>query len=206
MDPVSRLFLIRHAEVAVEYHRVFGGTIDMELSPEGHTQASRLAEYLRRHRIDHIYTSPMLRARQTLAQISQHHQNEPVPMEGLREVDFGVWTGLTWNQVKERHGKSAFHWLSELDSEGIPEAEKVEDFRNRVSACLEKILAQSGHHTSAVVCHGGVIRMALSILLDLPLVKMAHFEIDYASLTSVEIHPHKREVRLLNLTPWRDVG
>ncbi|MBM3824892.1 MAG: histidine phosphatase family protein [Verrucomicrobia bacterium] len=205
MDPCTRLLLIRHAEVAVDYHRVFGGRIDMELSPHGHHQASRLAQYLKEHQIDHIYTSPMVRARQTLAAIEQFHLPEPVPLAGLREVDFGSWTGLSWEQVRERFNKSAYHWLTELDEEGIPEAERVPDFRARVEDCLDHILSESPQRTSAVVCHGGVIRMALAILLDLPLPKMAHFEIDYASVTSVEIHPHKREVRLLNLAPWRDV-
>jgi broad specificity phosphatase PhoE len=57
----------------------------------------------------------------------------------------------------------------------------------------------------AIVCHGGVIRMMLSILLELPLPKLASFEIDYASLTQVERHTHRNEVTLLNFAPWRDL-
>jgi broad specificity phosphatase PhoE len=48
--------------------------------------------------------------------------------------------------------------------------------------------------------------MLLAILLDLPLPAMASFEIDYASVTRVEIHPHKTEVLFLNHTPWREAG
>lgn len=205
MDPVTRVHFIRHGEVAVAYHRVFGGRIDMELSPQGHTQAARLAHYLRGHRIDRLFASPMIRAQQTLSPLRHFHAPEPVTMDGLREVDFGSWTGLTWEQVKEQHGKSAFQWLAELEADGIHGAERVPDFRSRVERCLDHILAEARGHSAAIVCHGGVVRMALSCLLDLPLPKMAHFEVDYASLTTVEIHAHKREIRVLNLTPWRDV-
>ena len=48
--------------------------------------------------------------------------------------------------------------------------------------------------------------MMLSILLELPLPKLASFEIDYASITQVERHAHKTEVTLLNFAPWRELA
>ena len=205
MDPVTRLLLIRHGEVAIPYHRVFGGRIDMELSELGHNQAARLAHYLQAHHLHRIFVSPMIRAQQTLKPIQKFHRAEPVTLDGLREVDFGDWTGLNWDQVRERFGASAFEWLHQLEAETIPQAERVADFRARVRRALDEVLAEAQGRTTAVVCHGGVIRMILAILLDLPLPKTAHFEIDYASLSSVEVQPHKCEIRLLNLTPWRDL-
>jgi broad specificity phosphatase PhoE len=56
----------------------------------------------------------------------------------------------------------------------------------------------------AIVCHGGVIRMLLALLLDLPLPKTAAFKIEYASLTEVAITHHQTELQLLNFTPWRE--
>ena len=58
----------------------------------------------------------------------------------------------------------------------------------------------------AVVSHGGTIRMMLALLLELPLSKMSCFEVDYASLTWIEIQPHKTEVQLLNYVPWRGLS
>jgi len=58
----------------------------------------------------------------------------------------------------------------------------------------------------AVFCHGGVIRMILSILLDIPLPRMAGFEIDYASVTNIAVLPQKTEVQFLNFTPWDEAG
>ena len=48
--------------------------------------------------------------------------------------------------------------------------------------------------------------MLLAILLQLPLPKLAAFEIDYASATRVELFPHKTEIQFLNFTPWREAS
>jgi broad specificity phosphatase PhoE len=118
-------------------------------------------------------------------------------------VDFGVWTGLTWEEVSTQHKMRASEWLEKLDQDAIPEAESAQDFRKRLEPCLRKIIGEYSGQTVAVLCHGGVIRMLLSVLLDLPIQKMAGFEIDYASLTQVDCFPHRSEVQVLNFTPWR---
>lgn len=204
MDVLTRLYLIRHGEVAQAYHKVFGGRIDMELSPLGHEQVRALARFLRAAPPDVLYASPMRRVQQTLAPLAEETGLIPVLMEGLREVDFGAWTGLSWDEVQQRHGVSAFTWLNQLEDGTIERAETVAEFRRRVETSLDQILAETTGKTVAVICHGGVIRMLLSILLELPFRKMSMFEIEYASVTKIHYRPSKREIELLNLTPWRD--
>ena len=205
-DPTT-LYVLRHAEVATAYHRVFGGRIDMDLSPRGHEQAAALAGYFHSRPWDALYTSPMRRVRQTLAPLAQVRTQAaaPVVLPGLREVDFGDWTGLGWEEVRTRFGVSPFQWLSLLEQSGIPNAEDAATFRARVEPCVRQILAAHPGQGVAVACHGGTIRMILSILLELPLAKTAGFEIDYASLTVVAHAPAKTELQLLNFTPWRDL-
>lgn len=205
MDNPTRLYLLRHGEVETRFHRVFGGRIDMELSPLGHEQVQALADYFQRHPPHIMYASPMKRAQQTVAPLARMTGLQPLNLEGLREVDFGAWTGLSWEQVYERFKISAFDWLNQLEIGGIAEAETTPDFRSRVGLALEAILQESPHKEIAVVCHGGVIRMLLSLLLDLPFTKMSAFDIEYASITKVLVRPGKREVELLNFSPWRDL-
>src|SRR5262249_15907327 len=100
---------------------------------------------------------------------------------------------------------SAFRWLEQLEAGTIPNAETTAGFRGRVEPCVREILGAHAGQTVAIACHGGVIRMVLSILLDLPLPTMALFEIEYASITEVHVSGHKTEVQLLNFTPWRDL-
>lgn len=199
----TRLYFIRHAEVEARYQKVFGGRLDVDLSPRGEQQAEALAAWLQGTHFDALYASPMKRVRRTLAPLLARNGYQPVFLDGLREVDFGAWTGFTWEEVHARFGKSPYDWLHELESGGIPGAEPLPAYRQRVAEALETILARHPGGTVAVACHGGVIRMALAHLLELPLSKMAHFEVDYASLTIVAHRPGRTEVRLLNFTPWQ---
>lgn len=199
------LWFIRHAEVEAAYQSVFGGRIDMNLSPRGHEQAAALAEYLRGKSFDSLYCSPMRRVQQTLAPLLNDSLPEPETMADLREVDFGAWTGLAWGDVERKFGISPFLWLHQLECNGIPEAECASALRKRVEPCLKQILQNTAGKQIAVLCHGGVIRMALSILLGLPLTSMAVVEIEYASITQVSWTPTRPRLELLNFTPWRDL-
>jgi broad specificity phosphatase PhoE len=203
--PVTRLLLIRHAEVEVKYHRIFGGRIDMGLSPRGRRMARTLAGYLQNKNLDAIYASPIKRVQQTLAPVLRQGAPPPTILPGLREIDFGDWTGLGWKTVTDRFGFAAHEWLDKIENQGAPHGEDGHRFRARVEPCVQQIRNAHAGQNVAVFCHGGVIRMILAILLDLPLPKTNSFEIEYASITQVALHPHMAEVELLNFTPWRDL-
>ncbi len=203
--PTTRLLLIRHAEVEARYQGVFGGRIDMDLSPRGHEQAAALAKYLHQQTLSAIYASPMRRVQQTLAPMLVNGAPKPVILPDLREVDFGDWTGLAWEDVHAKFGISAFDWLEQLECDGIANAECSETLQDRVEPCLRQILAAHAGQQVAIFCHGGVIRVLLSLLLRWPLARMAAFEIEYASLTHVLVRPQKAELQLLNFTPWREI-
>jgi len=78
--------------------------------------------------------------------------------------------------------------------------------RARVEPCLRRIVRDHPGQDVAILCHGGVIRMMLAILLGLPLSKTAIFEVTYASITQVELGQREPELQLLNFTPWRELA
>jgi broad specificity phosphatase PhoE len=203
--PATRLLLIRHAEVEVKFHRIFGGRIDMNLSPRGRGMARTLAGYLQHKTLDAVYASPMKRVQQTLGPSLRKGVPKQKILPGLREIDFGDWTGLGWQAVSERFGFEAHEWLEQIEHHGVPNGENGRDFRARVEPCVRQILSGHAGQNVAIFCHGGVIRMILAILLELPLPKTNSFEIEYASITQVAVHPHMAEIELLNFTPWRDL-
>ncbi|MSU59934.1 MAG: histidine phosphatase family protein [Pedosphaera sp.] len=206
MNSTTRLLLIRHAEVEARYQHVFGGTIDMDISPRGHEQAAALAKFLERKPFDALYASPMKRVQQTLAPLLRNGAPAPVILPNLHEVDFGVWTGHGYEAVREKFGVSAFTWLDQLEHGTIANAENVVTYRARINGCLQEILTAHTGQTVAVFCHGGVIRMLLSLLLHLPLPKTDAFQIDYASVSEVSIGPDRTRIELLNFAPWRDLN
>lgn len=201
----TRLLLIRHGEVETGYQKKFGGTIDMNLSPNGKRQAKVLANYLRGKTIDAIYASPMKRVQQTLAPTLKTSRRPQTIFPELREIDFGRWTGLGWKEVEDQFGFKSHEWLDQIHRHGVPGGENGQVFRARVEPRLRQIVWQHPGENVAVFCHGGVIRQMLAILLKLPLPKTNHFDIEYASVTQVALHPHMAEVELLNFTPWRDL-
>lgn len=203
--PATRLLLIRHGEVEAAYRKKFGGRVDMNLSPNGRKQARILARYLRGKTIDAIYASPMKRVQQTLAPTLRQRKFTQTIREELREIDFGHWTSLGWQEVEEKFGFQAHEWLDQIHHHGVPGGESGKVFRARVEPCLRQIISSHHGQNIAIFCHGGVIRMILAILLKLPLPKTNHFDIEYTSVTQVALHPYINEVELLNFTPWRDL-
>jgi broad specificity phosphatase PhoE len=201
----TRLLLIRHGEVEITYQKKFGGTIDMNLSPNGKKQAKVLADYLRAKTIDQIYASPMKRVQQTLAPTLKLKKQPQTIFPELREIDFGKWAGLGWLEVQEQFGFQSHEWLHQIHHHGVPDGESGKVFRARIEPRLREIIKKHPGENVAIFCHGGVIRMILAILLKLPLPKTNQFDIEYASITQVALHPHMAEVELLNFTPWRDL-
>jgi broad specificity phosphatase PhoE len=200
----TRLLLVRHAEVEVRYHKIFGGKIDMNLSPRGHEQAGILAKFLQSKKLDAIYASPMKRVQQTLAPYLNNGAPAQTIIPDLREVDFGDWTGLNWEQVCEKFKLLTHEWLEHIERGVAPNGETGPQFRARVEPCLREIIKKHSGQTVGIFCHGGVIRMILSILLELPLPRTNMFEVEYASATQIALLPGHAEIELLNFTAWRD--
>ncbi len=211
----TRLWLVRHAEVEQSYHKIFGGTIDMNISPRGQEQAQALADFLRGKEMDAIYASPMKRVQQTLAPFLNNGASTLGSATGdrpaqtivpaLREINFGDWTGLNWEKVCEQFNLDPHEWLDHIERGLTPNGENGAQFRARVEPCLREIIGKHPGQTVGIFCHGGVVRMILSILLKLPLPKTNAFEVEYASVTRVVLHPRLAEIELLNFTPWRDL-
>jgi broad specificity phosphatase PhoE len=201
----TRLLLVRHGEVEASYHNKFGGWVDMNLSPNGKRQAKVLANYLKGKTIYAIYASPMKRVQQTLAPTLKQSRLKQTIFPGLREINFGDWTSLGWQEVEKQFGFRPHQWLHQIHHRGVPNGENSKVFRARVEPCLDHIITRHPGENIAIFCHGGVIRMLLSILLKLPLPKTNQFDIEYSSITQVALHPHMNEVELLNFTPWRDL-
>jgi broad specificity phosphatase PhoE len=148
----------------------------------------------------------MKRVQQTLAPLLVNGTPRPVILPDLCEVDFGDWTGLAWEEVPAKFGVSAFAWLEQLECDGIANAESAEILRDRVEPCLRQILADHSGQQVAIFCHGGIIRVLLSIVLRWPLSRLGAFEIAYASVTQVALLPERAELQLLNFTPWRETA
>jgi broad specificity phosphatase PhoE len=200
-----QIYLIRHGEVEEKYHKVFGGSrIDMGLSALGFKHGEAVAAWLKDTKIDALYSSPMLRVQQTMAPMASQRGLQPEVMPGLMEIDFGDWTGSRWDEVQKNFGVSAFDWLEIIETNGIANGEDIGELKSRVQECLLKIIHAHPHGKVAIFCHGGIIRVIIALLLEVPLAHLAHFNIEYGSISLVELLPERKhavEIELLNFRP-----
>ena len=179
----------------------------MNLSPLGHQHAADVAEWFGEHPLDAVYVSPMKRAQQTAAPLLAARQITPSIVDALREVDFGDWTGSRWHEIQEKFGVDAYDWLEVMEKGAVPNGESALTLANRLRPAVQSILNHNADRSVAIVCHGGIIRGILSLLLELPLSFTSHMNIDYGSVTMLELQPAKKhivEIELLNFCPGTD--
>lgn len=195
-----RLLLARHGQTEHNSQGRFQGSSDTPLSEEGRAQAAALAARLANEPIAAIYTSDLQRARLTAESIAQHHACELVVDPRLREMNFGQWEGLTYEEIAKRNPFKLAWWeLNKLKS-SPPDGEKLTDFFNRVEQGLNEIKRQHDEQSVLVVAHGGVLKMILCQVLKLSPRAYWQFELSTASLSEVTIYPPGGIIRGLNDT------
>lgn len=152
----STLILVRHAHTRMAGK--FCGQIDPPLSAEGLTQLPDLNEKLSGHSFTHIFSSDLERTRQTAEAIADC-RNLPVNLlRSLRELAFGIWEGLDWDQVVAQDPDYAQRWLDHYPSIPAPGGEGLERFRKRIRDAMDAIADQAEDGCAVVVTHAGVIR------------------------------------------------
>ncbi len=149
---MSRLFLIRHAEPAVA--GVILGAADVPLSVRGHWQARAMAAgFEGLSRVQAVYASPLRRSLQTAAYLLEPWHPLAV-LDDLREISYGPWDGLTWEEIAARDPELAQRKVEDWLGVDVPGGERWSEFQARVAAALARILA--GPLPAAVVSHQGV--------------------------------------------------
>lgn len=167
---MSRILLVRHGETESTMGRRYCGHQDEPLNGEGRRQAVLLTKRLAGERIDRAYSSDLARARLTAEIILERRPVEMIVDPRLREIHFGLWEGLTHEEILSRHVFSYQQWLKDPASP-IPSGESLPATRDRVIRCLEEIVrsSRSREESILVVTHGGPIAVILGFVEGAPL-------------------------------------
>jgi broad specificity phosphatase PhoE len=157
---MNKVVLIRHLET--ELAGRFCGHSDPELNATGELGLRSLLDEVALLGITHIYSSDLRRASRTAAAIAERI-GAPVELRpGLREIHFGLWEGLRWEEVQQHYTNEAQLWMREFPMRGAPGGEKYRDFTARVEGEFKAVIANHNCATPAVVTHRGVMQFALS--------------------------------------------
>lgn len=154
------IYLARHGRTAYNHEGRFQGQRDVPLDDTGRTQARQLAELASSHDFAALWASPLSRARETAETVAARI-GLPIRFdERLMETDAGDWTGRSFAEIQEQdpdgfaafvHGDPAF---------AFPGGESFQEQGDRVMAALAEV--EQSTLPALVVCHGVVIRLALS--------------------------------------------
>lgn len=157
------LYLIRHGEPLAPKVHTCGYGADVPLSPAGRRQAERLRDWARTRDLGAVYTSPLLRCRQT-ADILAGEYTPVCPEAGLTEMGTGAWTGLTFAEIKTRWAAEYERRGRELGTVPPPGGESFAQAGERMERTMRELLGRTEGNL-AVVAHGGINRGWLCRLL-----------------------------------------
>ncbi|MGC8550340.1 MAG: histidine phosphatase family protein [Acidobacteriaceae bacterium] len=162
---MNDLLFIRHAET--DMAGTFCGQSDPPVNAAGHRQIQRLAEGLRAESIAAVFTSDLQRSVTTARYIADSFAIPCITRPALREIDFGRWDGLTWEEIEKLDSTFAQQWLESFPRLTPPGGESFEVFKSRVMAETSYLLSQSESRLIAVVTHAGAMRVVLHNLCGL---------------------------------------
>lgn len=167
------IYLIRHGETDWNKVKRLQGITDIPLNAYGIELAEKTAEGLKDVSFDCIYTSPLSRARKTAEIIRNGRPIEVIPTEGLLEISFGDYEGLTYLPETYNIPKPGFRKFFD-DPEHYdtpPNGESLSHLRERTSSFVRGIMNDPANEDKTILMasHGAAIRGILSGLLELPI-------------------------------------
>jgi alpha-ribazole phosphatase/probable phosphoglycerate mutase len=162
---MNGVFFIRHAET--DLARTFCGHSDPPINARGREQIQQLIRELNGEGIECIFTSDLDRAASTARTMSNSLGVPCIERPKLREINFGGWEGLTWQQIQELDESYARRWSESFPSLPAPGGEAFADFQARVIAEVTEIFKDPHWEQVAVVTHGGVMRVFLQAICGL---------------------------------------
>jgi broad specificity phosphatase PhoE len=157
----------------------------VSLSREGLEQAEIVADLLGVEPLAAVYSSPRERAYYTARQIAEQHEMQVSILDALDEVDFGDWTGKSFDALEGDPLWDA--WNSERGSARPPGGEAMSEAVARAVGGLEGIAADHADQMIAAVSHCDIIRGVIAHYLGLPLDNMLRFDIDPTSVSRLVV-------------------
>ena len=197
---MSKLFLVRHGDTTLNSAERYWGETDVELSADGLRQAERLRDRLAAERLDFVYSSDLQRAFVTAKTIASGHQLEVITCPELKEINFGEFEGLTFDEISQNYPEMVKLWTEWSLQVRFPGGESVDELNQRVTRFLERLETHSEKETVLIVAHSAPLRLLICHLLGIELRHWRQFCLNLASLSILETYPQGAIISLLNDT------
>jgi broad specificity phosphatase PhoE len=162
----GKVTLVRHGQTERSARAAYSGQLDIPLTSLGREQARRCAEGIAAGAgVDAVYTSPLVRARDT-AQVIADTAGVPLTVDDrLIEVDYGPFEGLDREGARATYGQPFTDWRADPFGSPVPGMEPLPAALERASAATADALEACEH--PVLVAHQGILRIVLIALGEL---------------------------------------
>jgi alpha-ribazole phosphatase len=195
---MMKLLLIRHGQTDWNLLGKYQGQTDIALSGEGIRQADLLAQNFPVDTLDIIYTSDLQRAFMTAERLAEKFSAPLYADKALRELNFGAWEGLTYQEIAERWPQEVKNLFGAPEKLQIPEGETFLMLQRRAMDKIHEIRAENEGKNVAVVAHGAISKAILTALLHIPLHYVWMLRQDNTAVNILRFDDEFVSVELLN--------
>jgi len=205
-QPTTTLVLVRHGVTSHTVDKRFSsglGGSNPGLTDEGRAQMRATADWLAplADGIDVVVSSPVKRTHESAEIIGARLERPVLTDEGLAEMEFGTWDGLTFAEIQERHPDELDRWLGSLD-EAPGGGESFRVVEKRVLGSLERLLSEYAGQTVLAVSHVTPIKVLVAHALSAPLEAVYRMEMAPASVTVLSFFADGHaSLRMFNARP-----
>ncbi len=198
MAIMKTIYLVRHGHTVVADDRIVAGFSDVALSERGTNSLARLKNTIGSIEFDAYYSSDLLRTQQSMKLLTD---NRFITDPRLKELNFGDWEGMSWNDVHENHPEQISEWSNNWVDKRPPNGETFKELSARCKDWLTEQLT-TPDQTILVTAHGGSIRALLCESIGLPLSVAMRFDIDHASVTKLILDDKNNRCVFVNSTQF----
>lgn len=198
----TRVILLRHGEVDAR-KGVFYSQQDVPLSKQGMESSVAVSELLGHAPISRVLSSDLSRCLFLASAIAKVRGIAVEPYRELRELDFGLWTGLSWDEIEAKFPGAIRERMANLESYKPPMGESIGDLVQRSWKIIRQVVSDSCGKTVAVVSHGGVNRAVIARAIGLPVQNIFSMHQDFSCINILDFFQDGIVVlKALNWPPW----
>jgi len=164
---MTKVYLVRHGQTDWNKKLTFRGRIDVPLNEAGHREAKAISDALKDKNIGAIYTSPLRRSIETAQPIAKFFHLEIVPVQGLIDISYGNWEGLTFSEVKKQYSDQYEKWEKKPDLIRFPHGETLDEAKERSFRAFKDIIKENPGKSILIIPHRVINKVLLCALLGL---------------------------------------
>lgn len=185
----TTITFVRHGETNLNTQKCYFGHLNPTLNLNGNIQAEKTTKLLKHETFNIIYSSDLTRCVKTGEIINSYHKLNIITSDNLREKNFGIFEGKTYEEVKNEFPKEADQYFKDWKNYIIPEGESLDIMQKRCVKAVEKIITEHKSKSILIITHSGVIKALLAYYLCSDLDGFWRYQIDYASMTKLVFNP-----------------